>query len=60
LIKLNVKVIPIEVKSSNGASASLNKFIDKYKPPYAYKLINGNLGVVDSKITLPLYMVMFI
>lgn len=53
-------VIPIEVKSKNGATVSLNNFIADYAPPYAYKLISGNLGASDTKITLPLYMAMFI
>lgn len=53
-------VIPIEVKSKNGATVSLNNFITEYNPPYAYKLISGNLGVSENKITLPLYMAMFI
>lgn len=53
-------VIPIEVKSKNGATLSLNSFLDEYNPPYAYKLIAGNLGVHDSKITLPLYMAIFL
>lgn len=54
------KVIPIEVKSKNGATLSLNNFIKNYEPPFAYKLISGNIGVSDTKITLPLYMAMFI
>lgn len=53
-------VIPIEVKSKNGTTLSLNKFIDEYAPPYAYKLTSGNLGVNGAKITLPLYMAIFI
>lgn len=60
LITHEQSVIPVEVKSKNGATLSLNTFIDEYKPPYAYKLINGNIGVTDTKITLPLYMAMFI
>lgn len=60
LISKNSKVIPIEVKAGNNSSISLNKFIEEYKSPYAYKLINGNLGVAENKITLPLYMAMFI
>lgn len=60
LITQNSNIIPIEVKSGNGSSISLNNYIQEYKPPYAYKLINGNLGVNESKITLPLYMAMFI
>lgn len=53
-------VIPIEVKSKNGATVSLNNFISEYCPPYVYKLISGNIGVNDTKITLPLYMAMFL
>ena len=53
-------VIPVEVKSKNGATLSLNNFIRDYAPPYAYKLVSGNLGVSDTKITLPLYMAMFL
>lgn len=60
LITQNSKIIPIEVKAGNSASVSLNNFIIKYKPPYAYKLITGNIGVSKTKITLPLYMAMFI
>ena len=60
LITQNSKVIPIEVKAGNSASISLNNFISAYKPPYAYKLITGNIGVNETKITLPLYMSMFI
>lgn len=53
-------VIPVEVKSKNGATVSLNNFISEYQPPYAYKLISGNVGVSGTKVTLPLYMAMFI
>ncbi len=53
-------VIPVEVKSKNGTTVSLNNFIKHYAPPYAYKLVSGNLGVSDTKITLPLYMTMFL
>lgn len=60
LITQNSKIIPIEVKAGNSASVSLNNFIIKYKPPYAYKLITGNISVSKTKITLPLYMAMFI
>ncbi len=60
LITTNDGVIPIEVKAGNGASVSLNTFITEFAPNVAYKLITGNLGVADSKTTLPLYMAMFI
>ena len=53
-------VIPIEVKAKNGATLSLNNYVENFAPPYAFKLISGNLGISDKKITLPLYMTMFI
>ncbi len=53
-------VIPIEVKSKRGATVSLNHFMEEFAPPYAYKLVAGNVGVSDAKITLPLYMAMFL
>lgn len=53
-------VIPVEVKSKRGATVSLNHFITEFKPPYAYKLVAGNVGVSGTKITLPLYMAVFI
>ena len=53
-------VIPIEVKSKNGATLSLNNFITDYDPPYAYKLTSGNVGLNGKKISLPLYMAIFI
>ncbi len=53
-------IIPIEVKAGNGTSISLNNFLKEQKPKYGYKFINGNVGVVENKITLPLYMAMFI
>ena len=53
-------VIPVEVKSKRGATESLNDFISQYHSPYAYKLIDGNLGVDGMKITIPQYMAMFI
>lgn len=60
LITKNQSIIPIEVKSKNGTTLSLNNFIKEYNPPFAYKLISGNIGVVDTKITIPLYMALFI
>ncbi len=53
-------VIPVEVKSKRGSTESLNNFIKEFKPPYAYKLIDGNLGVSEEKITLPQYMAAFL
>lgn len=53
-------VIPVEVKSKNGATLSLNNYIAEYEPPCAYKLTSGNLGVNGCKVTIPLYMALFL
>lgn len=60
LIEKDGEVRPIEVKAGNTSTESLNRFIKKYNPTLSYKLINGNLGIVDSKYTLPHYMIIFI
>ena len=60
LITKDANVIPIEVKAGNNHTISLDNYVYNYKPKYAYKFINGNLGVAGNKITLPLYMVMFL
>ncbi len=59
LIEKNGEVIPIEVKAGNATTKSLDRFINKYNPSIAFKLINGNLGIDGAKLTLPHYMVMF-
>jgi uncharacterized protein YtpQ (UPF0354 family) len=53
------ETIPIEVKSKNGATISLNDFIERYNPKVAYKIIDGNLGLTNTKLTVPYYMLMF-
>ena len=53
-------VIPIEVKAKNSRSKSLDNILKRDDIPYGYKLIDGNVGVVGKKQTLPLYMAAFI
>lgn len=60
LIEKNGTVVPIEVKAGNTASASLNRFIEDFKPDIAYKLIANRNGVSGVKKKLPHYMVLFI
>lgn len=60
LIEKNGEVMPVEVKAGNTQSVSLNNFIQENKPSVAYKLIDGNVGFTDSKLTLPHYMALFI
>ena len=52
--------VPVEVKSGNSKSKSLDNALKKSEIPYGYKLIMGNVGVSGKKITLPLYMAMFL
>ncbi|MDR3000443.1 MAG: AAA family ATPase [Fibromonadaceae bacterium] len=59
LLTEKTSIIPVEVKSGNNATVSLNKFMEDFSPPQAIKLITGNLGVAENKITLPLYMAAF-
>lgn len=60
VIEKNGEVIPIEVKAGNDSTPSLNSFINKYHPKVSYKFVNGIVGFLDGKKTLPHYMVMFI
>lgn len=60
LIEKEGEVRPIEVKAGNTATVSLNNFISTYHPSTAYKFISGNIGIKDTKVTLPHYMVMFL
>lgn len=53
-------VVPIEVKASNGATISLNETLGMRGIVYAYKFVEGNVGVVGKKVTLPHYMAMFL
>lgn len=53
-------VVPIEVKSSNGATVSLDETLKMKGVVYGYKFIEGNIGVVGNKITLPHFMAMFL
>ncbi|MCL2008517.1 MAG: ATP-binding protein [Treponema sp.] len=53
-------VIPIEVKSGSGPTISLNNLLSKPDIKTGYKLCSGNVGQDGKKITLPLYMAMFL
>lgn len=60
VIEKNGEVIPIEVKAGNTATKSLNTFIENFTPTEAFKLVGGNVGVNDVKVTIPHYLTMFI
>lgn len=60
LVERKGGIIPIEVKAGNTATKSLNRYIERYNPQIAYKIIDGNIGVDGEKLTIPHYMIMFI
>lgn len=60
IIEKNGEIVPIEVKAGNNATVSLNTFVEKYKSQLAYKLVTGNIGKNEEKVTIPHYMVLFI
>ena len=54
------EVVPVEVKSRNGLTTSMNEFIKRYSPTLAIKLIDGNVGVDGNKVSLPQFMAFFL
>lgn len=60
LVDGSASVIPVEVKASRGATISLNEFLERDDVKVGYKLIDGNVGKVGKKVTLPLYLAMFL
>lgn len=60
IIEKDGEVVPVEVKAGNSSTVSLNHFIETFNPSIAYKMIDGNIGDSNNKITLPHYMAMFI
>ena len=53
-------VVPIEVKAGRGSTDSLNKMLERTDVPLGYKFIDGNVGRDGKKVTLPLWMAMFL
>lgn len=60
LLEKEARVVPVEVKAKRGSTASLNKVLEREDISVGYKLSAGNIGVVGKKITLPLYMAMYL
>lgn len=59
-VEKNGGVVPVEVKAKRGTTASLNEQLARDDVSLGYKLIDGNVGKVGKKVTLPLYMAMFL
>ena len=53
-------VVPIEVKASRGSTVSLDEVLERPEVRVGYKLIDGNVGKIGKKVTLPLYLAMFL
>lgn len=53
-------LLPIEVKAGNNRSRSLDRVLAQDDIPLGIKLISGNVGLCGKKLSIPLYMVMFI
>lgn len=60
IIEKDGEVVPIEVKAGNTATKSLDAFITEFAPSIAMKIISGNVGKVDAKLTIPHFLAMFI
>lgn len=52
-------VVPIEVKAGKSGTKTLNNILKKEDITVGYKLSAQNIGRSEKKITLPVYMVMF-
>lgn len=53
-------VFPVEVKAGRSGTKSLNNILKKEDIAFGYKLSSQNIGKAGKKITLPLYMAIFI
>ena len=60
LLDTSPQPLPVEVKARNGATRSLDEFMKVFHPAIAYKLVDGNVGYTEPKLTLPHYMAMFL
>lgn len=56
ILERECKFVPVEVKARKGSTRSLNELLKMDNIERGYKLTAQNTGVVEKKITLPLYM----
>lgn len=56
ILERDCKLMPVEVKARKGSTRSLNELLKMDNIERGYKLTAQNTGVVEKKITLPLYM----
>ena len=60
VLSKNGQLIPLEVKANNNKAKSLSTILSEHPDMYGIKFVNGNVGVNNNLITLPLYMAMFL
>lgn len=60
VIEKDGEVLPIEVKAGNNATKSLDAFVEEFSPSVAIKLMGGNVGIADKKLSIPHFLAMFI
>jgi predicted AAA+ superfamily ATPase len=60
LVERDAKLVPLEVKASRNRSVSLDEFLVRDDVSVGYKLIDGNVGALGKKVTLPHYLAMFL
>lgn len=60
ILERDCKPVPVEVKARKGSTRSLNELLKMDNIERGYKLTAQNTGVVEKKITLPLYMAVII
>ena len=60
IIEKDGEVIPIEVKAGNSPTKSLDSFVEEFEPTVAFKLIGGNVGRNNKKLTIPHFLAMYI
>ena len=53
-------IIPVEIKAGRNKANSLGHILENPLVPYGYKISSQNTGVSGKRITLPLYMLMFL
>ena len=53
-------IIPVEIKAGRNKANSLGRILEKPLVPYGYKMSSQNVGVAGKRITLPIYMLMFV
>lgn len=56
ILERDCKLVLVEVKARKGSTRSLNELLKMDNIERGYKLTAQNTGVVEKKITLPLYM----